>query len=88
MLEAVLQGLGEVTRGDVFDRVLRGHDLEAARRARTSPMRGTISSPSSRAGSSTFCTDSGMRLSSLMKSTTPSRMACTSGPGEEASRSP
>ena len=53
--------------------------------ARTSPMWGTITRRSSSAGSSTFCTDSGMRLSSLMKSTEPSRMARTSGPGKNDS---
>ena len=48
----------------------------------TSPMCGTITRRSSSAGRRTFCTDSGMRLSSLMKSTEPSRIACTSGPGK------
>ena len=53
--------------------------------ARTSPMCGSCSSFSSSAGSSTFCTLSGIRLSSLMNSTLPSRIASTSGPAKNAS---
>ena len=55
----------------------------------TVPMWGTLTRRSSRAGRSTFCTDSGMRLSSLMKSTAPERIASTRGPGKnEASPKP
>ncbi len=53
--------------------------------ARTSPMRGTMSKRSSSAGSSTFCTPSGILLSSLMKSTAPCRMACSNGPAKKDS---
>ena len=53
--------------------------------ARTSPMCGSCSSRSSSAGSSTFCTLSGIRFSSLMNSTLPSRIASTSGPAKNAS---
>jgi len=49
------------------------------------PMRGTTSRRSSSDGSNTFCTPSGMRLSSLMNRTEPSIMACTSGPGKNVS---
>ncbi len=53
--------------------------------ALTSPMCGSCSSLSSNAGRSTFCTLSGMRFSSLMKSTLPPRMASTSGPAKNVS---
>ena len=80
-LEAVAEGLAEVRCRDELLRVLRRDDGEARRRRGSARASGSSTSPSSSAGSSTFCTDSGMRLSSLMKRTPAPVIAWTIGPG-------
>ena len=80
-VEPVAKRLGEVAGGDVLHGVLRRHDLEAVDGPHLADVRQLQEALVER-GQEHVLHRLGMRLSSLMKSIRPSRMASTSGPGK------